>query len=129
MANLVKLTLCSNNNKQFISKHLKVRKFKEKLEIIYTTFIPGKENNSLFNFDEMVEAMWMLKIYPFLVNKKKLRFFYLYCQNKETGISIDLIADIYICIALSREGNLEENVKEIVDMVINFSKSQKGSNQ
>jgi hypothetical protein len=52
----------------------------------------------------MVEVMWSLKIYPFMVSKKQLRFFYLYSQCQKIGVSIGDIADIYIYIALSKEG-------------------------
>lgn len=48
----------------------------------------------------------MLKIYPFMISKKKLRFFYLYTQSEEIGISIADIADIYVYIALSKEGSV-----------------------
>lgn len=67
--------------------------------------------------------MWLVKIYPFMITKKKLRFFYLYTQTKETGLSIDHIIDIYVCVAISREGKWQENLKEIVDIVLDFSKS------
>jgi hypothetical protein len=69
--------------------------------------------------------MWLLKIYPFMISKKKLRFFYLYCQNEDTGLTIADIADIYIYLALAREGETEENIKEIVGMVVEFSKTKK----
>jgi len=40
----------------------------------------------------MVEVMWLVKIYPFMISKKKLRFFYLYTQGEEVGVSIsDLV--------------------------------------
>lgn len=55
----------------------------------------------------MVEVMWILKIYPFMISKKKLRFFYLYSQSGETGVSINDIVDIYVYIALSKEGDHE----------------------
>lgn len=70
----------------------------------------------------MVEIMWLLKIYPFMISKKKLRFFYLYCQNEDTGLTIGDIADIYIYIALSREGEAEENIRQMVGIVVEFSK-------
>jgi hypothetical protein len=46
--------------------------------------------------------MWMLKIYPFMISKKKLIFFFLYSQVDEVGITIKDIVDIYIFIAISR---------------------------
>ena len=55
-----------------------------------------------YNFDQMVEIMWMLRIYPFMISKKKLRFFYLYTKSSHVGISINDIADIYMYVALSR---------------------------
>ena len=72
----------------------------------------------------MVEVMWALKIYPFMISKKKLRFFYLYTQSEETGITIDNLIEIYLCVAVSREGPLEQNVKEIVGMVVNYTKTK-----
>ena len=50
--------------------------------------------------------MWTLKIYPFMISKKKLRFFYLYSQKEETGITIDSLIEVYLCIAISREGEV-----------------------
>jgi hypothetical protein len=49
--------------------------------------------------------MWILKIYPFMISKKRLRFFYLYTQSSQVGITIDDIADIYMYIALAMEGD------------------------
>lgn len=59
-----------------------------------------------------------------MISKKKLRFFYLYTQSEEIGISIADIADIYVYIALSKEGSVENNVKEIVAIVAEFSKNK-----
>jgi hypothetical protein len=72
----------------------------------------------------MVEVMWLVRIYPFMISKKKLRFFYLYSQSKETGLTIEQITDIYVCIAISREGDWQDNLREIVEIVLNFSKRQ-----
>ena len=69
--------------------------------------------------------MWTLKIYPFMISKKKLRFFYLYSQSEETGITLDNLIEIYLCIAASREGNVEDNIKDIVKKVVDYSKSKK----
>ena len=82
-----------------------MRRFNEKLRGMYEAAKKEHKAESFFyNFDEMVEVMWLLKIYPFMISKKKLRFFYLYKQNDESGIEFEDIADIYIFIALSREG-------------------------
>lgn len=53
-----------------------------------------------------------------MISKKKLRFFYLYCQNEDSGLTIGDIADIYIYIALSREGEAEENIREMIGIVV-----------
>lgn len=124
MATHVHLFIYRANNEAFITRHLKIRRFKEKLELINISLIKFKQNNEYFNFDEMVEVMWALKIYPFMISKKKLRFFYLYTQSEETGITIDNLIEIYLCVAVSREGPLEQNVKEIVGMVVNYTKTK-----
>ena len=53
----------------------------------------------------MTEVFWMLKVYPFLVSKKSLRFFYLYSLTRKTGITIEETADVLIYIALQQEEN------------------------
>lgn len=112
-------------HRAFIAKHAKVRRFREKLEFLHEQLLRGQRGSS-YSFDQMVEVMWMLKIYPFMISKKKLRFFYLYTQSEEVGISISDIADIYIYIALSKEGSVEDNVREIVAIVADFSKGKSG---
>jgi hypothetical protein len=81
-----------------------VRRFKQKLLSLHDECVRGGGANG-FSFDQMVEVMWMLRIYPFMVSKKQLRFFYLYSQCYQVGVGIDDIVDIYIYIALSREGS------------------------
>lgn len=69
--------------------------------------------------------MWTLKIYPFMVSKKQLRFFFLYSQCQQIGVSITDIADIYIYIALAKDGPPDENIKDIIRIVTTFKGEQK----
>jgi hypothetical protein len=69
--------------------------------------------------------MWMLKIYPFMISKNRLRFFFLYTQSSQVGITIDDVADIYMYVALAKEGSAEDNVKDMVAIVAEFSRNSK----
>lgn len=44
----------------------------------------------------------MVKVYPFMIDKKKLQFFYLYTQSHEIGVSVQDIVDIFMYIALAK---------------------------
>ena len=55
-----------------------------------------------------------------MVNKSKLRFYYLYIQEEETGVNIAHIVDIFVWIALSKEGDITKNIKELIKIVTSF---------
>ena len=38
----------------------------------------------------MVEAMWSIKIYPFIISKSKLRFYFLYLSPDQCGITLSV---------------------------------------
>lgn len=106
---------------------MKVRRFVEKLESIHETFVNAKRTSRslTYSFDEMVEVMWMLKIYPFLASKKRLRFYYLYSQAAANALTLPQIAMVYVYLALARDLDWDQSIREVVAKVVDFSRTEK----
>jgi hypothetical protein len=54
----------------------------------------------VLDFDQLIEVFWRLKVYPFLISKKKLKFFFLYSRTGQKGLTISDTADVLMWIAL-----------------------------
>lgn len=123
MAHIVQSVLCSYEHKDLIFRICKLKHYRRHLTRAHKQIVLDKRKEfttSLTSFDELIDILWSLKIYPSLVSKNRIRFYFLYEQNSECGVTLKSLGDIIILIALHREGDVQDNAKAIVDKVVCF---------
>lgn len=99
MPALVTIILLSEDNKNFIDNLFRSHRLLRKLDAIVTAVLKPKARLQAkrLTCDEVVEIFWCLKVYPYLITKKKLKFFYMYSLiENNSGLSVEETAKVLI---------------------------------
>lgn len=115
------MLILSDKNKDFIGELSQAKKYQLKLERIVIAAIPNKNwaRTRFLTFDEVIEVLWRLRVYPLIVNKKKLKFYFWYTSNKKEGVSLEELGDILMYISLQKEDCMEA-IGKMINLVLKY---------
>lgn len=98
---------------------LKISKFDERAKRIFEYHLKknSRHSSTLLDFTAIIEVSFEIKLFPLVVNKKSLRFMYLYCRSQEEGVRLSEFMDIWLLCALIHcpYGEVDQKIKWISD--------------
>lgn len=103
---------------------MKLTKYKSKVSEIFNNKANKNEDTEKdkLDFDNYMEIMWELKLYPLKISKRVLRFTYLFEKSHEYGINVENLGNLFIVLGIycgKNENNLA-NMKEAIEVITGF---------
>ena len=103
---------------------MKLTKYRAKVQEIFNS----KSSNSQefekdkLDFNNYMEIMWELKLYPLKISKKVLRFTYLFEKSHEYGINVENLGNLFIVLGIycGKSQNHLASMKEAIEIITGF---------